>query len=99
LQPVVAGAAEGLHHAVHRLAEEDGDLFVLAPVLVRPRADEEQTTGHALVEAGSAREAGAEEPNALPTSGAEAEKTGAARLPTTAPGGWPRASATCRVMW
>ena len=41
--PVIAGAAEGLRHAVHRLAEKDGDLFVLAPVLVLPWADDEQT--------------------------------------------------------
>jgi len=51
LPPVIAGAAEGLHHAVHRLAEEDGDLFVLAPVLVRPGADDEQTAFGTEVEA------------------------------------------------
>ena len=41
--PIVFCPAEGLRYTVHGLAEEDGDLFVLASVLVFPRADEEQT--------------------------------------------------------
>lgn len=42
--PVVTEAAEGLRHAVHRLAEGDGDGVVLAPVLVLPRGDEQHAT-------------------------------------------------------
>ena len=40
--PVVFLAAEGLGNAVHRLAEGNGDLLVLATVLVLPRGDQEQ---------------------------------------------------------
>lgn len=43
--------AQGLRHAVHRLAKRHCNLFGIAPVVVFPGADEEQTTGHALVEA------------------------------------------------
>ena len=40
--PVVFLAAEGLGNAVHRLAEGNGYLLVLATVLVLPRGDQEQ---------------------------------------------------------
>lgn len=49
--PVVTEAAEGLRDAVHRLAEGDGDGVVLAPVLVLPGGDEEQTAFGAMREA------------------------------------------------
>ena len=40
--PVVFLAAEGLGNAVHRLAEGNGYLLILATVLVLPRGDQEQ---------------------------------------------------------
>ena len=40
--PVILLAAEGLGNAVHCLAEGNGDLLVLATVLVLPRGDQEQ---------------------------------------------------------
>ena len=43
--------AQGLRHAVNRLAKWHCHLFGIAPVVVLPRADEEQAAGHALVEA------------------------------------------------
>ena len=38
--PVVFQVAEGLGYAVHRLAEGDGDLLVLATVVVLPGGDQ-----------------------------------------------------------
>ena len=38
--PVVLLAAEGLGYTVHRLTEGDGNLFVLATILVLPRGDQ-----------------------------------------------------------
>jgi len=40
--PAVPGAAEGLRHAVHRLAERDGDGLVFTPVFVLPGGEEEK---------------------------------------------------------
>ena len=45
MPPGVLEAAEGLRHAVHRLAEGDGDGVVLVAEFVLPGGDKEKTTG------------------------------------------------------
>ena len=51
--PVIAGAAEGLRHAVHCLAFKSCYLFVLAAIQITPWGEEEQaacsTEGDALL--------------------------------------------------
>ena len=49
--PIIFGAAKGLGNAVHRLAEGNGDLLVLATVLVLPRGNQQQLAFCTLVDA------------------------------------------------